>query len=122
MSSEIASECYHGVLGWSEAEARLKASGLDYCYLTRRCDTKATFVLSYIKERDSKPAHIIIPSISIKKRKNVRYEDIAEVVDNLIHGRDHCRVPVYPPAHTTSSNVGEGDRMMCDGDDNNNDS
>ena len=106
MSSEIASECYHGVLGWSEAEARLKASGLDYCYLTRRCDTKATYVLSYIKECNSKPAHIIIPSISIEKRKNVRYKDIAEVVDNLIHGRDHCRVPVYPPAHTTSSNVG----------------
>ena len=121
MSSDIAAECYHGVLGWREAEARLKASGLDNCYLTRRSDTKATYILSYVIERDSEPCHIIVPSISTRKRKNVRYEDLGEVVENLIHGRDHCRVPIYPPTHTTSSNVSEGDRMMCDADDNNND-
>ena len=123
MSSPIAAECFHGTISCDEAEARLRANGKDKSYLTRRCEVKAgSYVLSYIV--NNIPKHNLIPSLSTKKKANLKYEDLSVVVEQYINSSEYCENAVLlDPASTSAADRddqpcaadGEKDQGSSDG-------
>ena len=86
-----ASLYYHGVLSPEGTEALLTE---DNSYLVRRSPLNAEYILSYLTKNQVK--HEIIES-GKSTRKNVSFEDVAGVVQEMVTSSQYCVHAVFPP-------------------------
>lgn len=102
-TSQIVRSTFHGSLSCEMAEARLKASGLENCYLTRESNIRpGKFILSHAFKQGSKYngvigfRHIIIPSLKLEYRKFSTRHEFAQAMEILVSGIESCKNPVLP--------------------------
>ena len=89
-------ECYQGVIGFKEAETRLREINQDFTFLTRESDIKrGRFILSWLS-KDGSVRHTTAPNASAKNNFK-KLDDALPVMEHMILSNDECLHPIPPP-------------------------
>lgn len=87
-SRMILEPSYHDKIPADEATKRLKASGLEHCYLTHYCETTSSYMLSVYKQQTSEDEiikHFKIevddPHFYLEGRKDKKFQSIKKLLN-----------------------------------------
>ena len=90
------SDCYHGFLGVSQAENRIRKSGQERGFLTRQSIKRPGFFILSFREK-GKVLHHLAPNREGKYNKQT-YDEAVLVLNEMILAKEECEEPLIPPS------------------------